>query len=106
MGQADWLGELIPTHIKHDERAGANIEKARKRTKGGKSSELREEPKNAILVVSGCAALHLGLPIPQPNFHQLVQEDSRVLLTVLHEHFDHLEPIFHKVVFVIPFQWG
>jgi len=72
---------------------------------GGKGLELRKETKDALLVVSGgCIALHLSLPVPQPDFHQLVQKDRRVLLTVLHEHFNHLDPFPHKAIFLIPFQ--
>lgn len=56
------------------------------------------------MVVSSSITLHLGLPIPQPDFHQLVQEYRRVLLTVLHEYLDHLEPLLHKAIFIIPFQ--
>ena len=64
--------------------------------------ELLEEPKYAILVVSGCITLHLVLPIPQPDFHQLVQKDCRILLTVLHEYSDHLEPFLHQTIFLVP----
>ena len=68
--------------------------------------EFREEPKDSILVVSGPITLHIGLPIPQPDFHQLIQKYRRVLLTIFHEHFDHLEPLLHKAVFIIPLQRG